>query len=131
MSENLRPHEIDEISIGGVTYPFRTPKIAVVLSALIRMKGKREIEQTQILLEAQAKWLKKGIGDEGWAKIEARLQDDDDILDWPDLSNAFQDKVGQVSGPRPITSSSASPMESQTTTPSEVKEKPQESIFGI
>jgi len=131
MSENPRPHEIGEIKIGGQTYSFTTPKAAIVMSALIQMKGKREIEQTQILISAQATWLKKGLGDEGWSEIERRLTDDDDILDWHHLSEAFQEAIAQSSGPRPTTSSNASFPESRPATPSEEKPKQPESIFGI
>jgi hypothetical protein len=131
MSEN-RPHEVGEVTLAGITYPFKTPKIAIVLSAMIRARGKSQFEQEQIVMEAQAKWMRKAVGVENWAKIEARLfDDDDDPLDWPDINDAFQEKLAeQKNGGRPTTSSSDSQLPSPTTTPSEEKPKQPESIFG-
>lgn len=131
MSE-IRPHEVDEIKLAGKTYPWKTPKIAIIMSAMIRIKGKPQLEQEQIFMEAQAKWVRSGVGADNWALIEARLfDDDDDPLDWPDISELFQEKFAeQKNGGRPTTSSTDSLPESPTTTPSEEKPKQQESIFG-
>lgn len=118
------------VLLGGVNYEFRTPKVAPVLSAIVRMKGKEEIEQMQILFEAQAKWLRSGVGDEAWRQIEQRLADEDDELDWTDISQLFQDQMSADSG-RPSTSSSESSASSPKTSSSEDEPKQQESIFGI
>lgn len=128
---DVRPHEYDEIDLGGKTYPFKTPKVGPYLSALIRAKQTRTSVANQGLIigEAQAKWFAAGLGKEAWKEVQERLEDYDDVLDWEDLPVAFKEKMGDQAG-RPTTSSSDSPQLSPTTTPSEEKPKQPESIFG-
>lgn len=136
MSEDVRPHEIDEIKLGGKTYPFTTPKMGPYLSAILRakqLKGtnreKLIADQGLIIGEAQAKWFEAGLGKQTWKEVQKRLEDYDDVLDWEDLPVVFNEKMGDHAG-RPTTSSSDSPQLSPTTTPSEEKQKQPESIFG-
>lgn len=135
MSEN-RPHEVGEIELGGRTYPFTTPKIGPYLSALIRAKQLRgsgedlKVKQGMIIGEAQAKWFEAGLGKQTWKEIQERLEDYGDVLDWEDLPEVFKKKMGPDSADRPTTSSSDLPPQLPTTTPSEEKPKPEESIFG-
>lgn len=125
-----RPHNDTTIELGGRTYPFRTPKIAPVISALFAMKGQSETEAVQTLAMAQAKWVKSGLGDDQWAAVEARLMDEDDRLDWPDIVDAFNLAVQGDAG-RPTSSSSASSVNSQATTQAEAAPKPPASTFGL
>lgn len=124
-----RARETVTIELAGVEYEFKTPKVAPVLSAIVQMKGKNEIEQMQILFSAQAKWLKSGVGEEVWSQIEDRLVDEDDELDWSDVAQLFQDQMSGSSG-RPSTSSSESSASSPKTSYSEDEPKKPESIFG-
>ena len=129
MSET-RPHEVGEIELGGKTYPFTTPKIGPYLSAMIRAKSVKGVGNQGIIIgEAQAKWFGAGLGKQAWREVQERLEDYDDVLDWEDLPAVFTEKFGD-SADRPTTSSSDLPQASPTTTPSEEKPKPPESIFG-
>lgn len=123
-----RPHETGVVTIGGKDYPYRAPKVAVMMSALIRSRGKSQIETAQNIAAAQVDSLRQALGSDGWADVEARLSSDDP-LDWDDLVDAYQYVTGESSG-RPTTSSAASSGQSSETSLSEEKPKPAESIFG-
>lgn len=121
----------ETLTLAGRSYPFKTPKVAIVLSALLRSRGiTDQIERVQILVGAQAEWVKRGIGAEAWADVEARMQDDDDPLDWPDISSAFEERMSADAG-RPTTSSAGSSEPLSATTSLEAKPSPPASMFGI
>ena len=120
----------ETLVLEGVAYPFRTPKVAIVLSALLRSRGVTDqIERTQILLGAQADWLRSGVGDEAWADIERRLMDEEDTLDWPHISGAFEERMS-ADAARPTTSSAGSSVPSSATTPSAAEPSRVVSMFG-
>lgn|SRR5690625_707990 len=121
----------ETLTLAGKTYPFKTPKVAIVLSALLRSKGVTDtIERTTILIGAQAEWVRRGIGDEAWADVENRMMNDDDPLDWPDISQAFEERMSADAG-RPTMSSPGSSVPSPVTTSPEGKPNQSGSMFGI
>jgi len=99
--------ETRKISLGEQEYEFRVPKVAGILFALMHIRNLPENEREAYMIYEQVEWLKKGLGAEQWELIEGRLKDDDDILDFPDLSNSTLGLVGEVAG-RPPTSSTVS-----------------------
>ena len=120
----------EKVEIGGETFRFNTPKMALVISGLMRIKqASEDIDKMTLLAEMQGGWVRKGIGKEAWAHLESRLEDDDDPLDWPDIVKAFQDTTSG-DAERPTTSSPASSAPSLATTESVEKPSPQGSIFG-
>ena len=102
-----RPHDSIEIDLAGVTYPFQTPKVAIIISALMELKGQPEVQQEIIMVDAQARFMKQGLGTRGWEDVQRRLDDEDDELDWPHIVEAFK-AVQARSGARPTTSSGES-----------------------
>lgn len=125
-----RPHETGTIELGGRIYAWKTPKVAIIMSAMFRAKGLSEEESNQILLEAQAKWIRAGVGKQAWQEIEQRMfEDEDDPMDWPEIIHRFNEKVAEASN-RPFTSSSGSPDPLPETSPSVEKPKQPGSIFG-
>lgn len=125
----VRQHEETTLELAGETYRFTIPKIAPVISAMIRMRdlppGRAEVEMAY----AQAQWVRRGLGEQAWARVNERLEDDNDPLDWPHLSQAFQVATAQ-SGQRPTMSSPASMQPSQATTFSEGEPRQNGSTYG-
>lgn len=121
----------DTLTLAGVTYPFRTPKVAIVLSALMRLKGiTDETEKISIMVTAQAEWVLAGIGQEAWDDVERRMLDPEDPIDWPDIAKAFEEKVSLDAG-RPTMSPAESSAPSPATTLSEEKPSRSASMFGL
>lgn len=121
----------ETIVLAGKTYPFKTPKVAIVLSALLRSKSAADdLERSTILVTAQAEWLRSGIGAEAWEDVERRMMDDDDPLDWPDISAAFESAMSSDSA-RPTTSSPESSATSLPTTQAEAEPSRPASMFGL
>jgi len=98
--------ETRTVDLGGEKYEFRVPKVAGLILALMSARNLPEVERDILLAGEQVAWLKKGLGDQ-WTKIEGRLEDDDDVLDFSDLVASAMGLVGEVAD-RPPTSSTAS-----------------------
>lgn len=125
----VRPHETIDLELAGVTYPFQTPKVAIIISALMELKGKPEVQQEIIMVDAQARYMRQGLGKDGWADVQRRLEDPDDPLDWPDVVKGFQEAQSRSTG-RPTTSSGGSTVPSPRATFSGAVPSTEGSTFG-
>lgn len=104
INTDARPDEVEEVFFGDDgPYEFVTPKIAPLIAAMRKLQYDQSDEAGMVALEAQDRWLRNGFGEEQWERIQERLDDDDDPLDFWHLEQVFEALFQQVSG-RPPTS---------------------------
>lgn len=92
-----KDYRVEEVWLGeDGPYDFLVPKVALLSEAARRSENLDEETRSVILLNAQMRWLAQGFG-EDWARIEARLSDENDILDVPHLTQVFAAITEEVS----------------------------------
>lgn len=88
-------------------FEFVFPRIGKLLKMQRRLKGLDLAQAGAEELDGMLKWLAAGFGDEAWAHIQGRLDDDDDVLDDEHMAKCFQLlNEGKTGTGRPTTSSS-------------------------
>lgn len=87
-------------------YEFEFPRVGRLIRMQRRLKGLTMIEAAAKEIEGTLDWLAAGFGKEAWAHIDARLADDDDLLDEEHMVKLFQLlNEGDAGTGRPTTSS--------------------------
>jgi hypothetical protein len=99
---SARPDEIEEIWFGeDGPYEFTSPKIAPLLAAMRKMQGSAEDASGIMALDAQEKWLEQGFGPDQWKRLQARIEDENDLLDSWHLIQVFEALFEKVAGRPP------------------------------
>jgi hypothetical protein len=102
----------EEIYLPGATkgadeegpYDFVFPRVGKLIRLQRRLKGMDMLQAATSEVEGMLEWLAHGFGREAWEHIDARINDDDDLLDEEHLVKLFQLlNVGETG--RPTTSS--------------------------
>lgn len=105
-----RPDEIEEVWLGDDgPYEFVTPKVAPLIAAMRKMRTMSEEEAGYSSLDAQDRWMKKGFGPDQWARIQKRLDDEDDPLDFDHIMQVFEAIFETVTGRPPTSLGGSSP----------------------
>lgn len=90
-------------------FDFYPPKIGKLMKTFRRIGTSNESESGGLMLQAQWDWLERGFGEEDWEHIEARLDDDDDPLDFPHIQKLFEDLLAVAAGRPTISPGASSP----------------------
>ena len=87
-------------------YEFEFPRVGKLIRLQRRLKGMNVMEAGAAEIEGMLEWLAKGFGREAWEHIDARLNDDEDLLDEEHMVRLFQLLNERDTGTgRPTTSS--------------------------
>jgi hypothetical protein len=85
-------------------FEFAFPRVGRLIRLQLRLKGLNMAEAASSEIEGMLGWLAHGLGQEAWKHIDARLNDDDDLLDEEHMVKLFQ-LLNQGETGRPTTSS--------------------------
>jgi hypothetical protein len=87
-------------------YEFTFPRIGKLLKMQRRLKGLNLAQAAVEEIDGMLQWLAAGFGPDAWEHIDARLADDDDLLDEEHMVRLFQLlNEGSTGTGRPTTSS--------------------------
>jgi len=90
MAKSKKFEATGTLDIGGVSYPWRSPKLWFYLAISRAMQADAlSDEQAMALFDLQIKFLRAGLSKKSWAAVEDRLNDPDDTFDVTDLSEAI------------------------------------------
>jgi hypothetical protein len=85
-------------------YEFAFPRVGRLIRLQRRLKGMNLMDAAAAEVEGVLDWLAAGFGPEAWKHIDARIADDDDLLDDEHMLKLFQLLNVSETG-RPTTSS--------------------------
>lgn len=85
-------------------FDFVFPRVGRLIRLQRRLKGLNMLEAGAAEIEGMLDWLANGLGKEAWKHIDARLNDDDDLLDEEHMVRLFQ-LLNEGATGRPTTSS--------------------------
>lgn len=109
-----RPHEIiDDIWLGDDgPFEFSPPKVGRLLSAALSGGSKSTTEEAEYrAMIARQEWLRDGFHPDDWSHFMARIEDEQDGLDWGHLigsENSLMEALLERVSNRPTTSSGGS-----------------------
>lgn len=87
-------------------YEFVFPRVGRLIRLQRRLKGLNMAEAASEEIDGTLEWLAKGFGPDAWAHIDARLADEEDLLDEEHMVRLFQLLNERDTGTgRPTTSS--------------------------
>ena len=85
-------------------YEFQYPRVGKLIRLQRRLKGMEMLQAATSEVDGMLEWLAYGFGREAWEHIDARINDDDDLLDEEHMVKLFQLLNVSETG-RPTTSS--------------------------
>jgi hypothetical protein len=100
------PLDLIPVSLVGVTYQIKPPKSSLALKLAVRAKTAED--DPSLMMEAIDEWVDKAFGKEEAENVRARLDDEDDVLDFPHIMALMEAVIERTTG-NPTSSSSGSP----------------------
>lgn len=85
-------------------FDFEFPRVGRLIRLQRRLKGLTMLDAASSEIEGLMEWLAVGFGREAWKHIDARIRDDDDLLDEEHMVKLFQ-LLNEGGTGRPTTSS--------------------------
>lgn len=90
------PREPVPVTLVGMEYSIKPPKAALALKLAVRAKAAENDPGS--MMEAVDQWIAIAFGKVGSKKIQARLESDEDDLDFPHIMQLMEALVEQTTG---------------------------------